>query len=55
MFTHSCEFKKYKKLNLKINMNLKILKIGIHMMRKYRLIGHMKIINIKMHSYELNK
>lgn len=45
MFTHSCEFKKYKKINLKINMNLKILKIGFHMIKKYRLSSHMKIEN----------
>lgn len=32
-----------------------MLKIGIHMMRKFRLNGHMKIKNIKMDSYELNK
>ena len=32
-----------------------MLKIGNHMMRKFRLNGHMKIKNIKMHSYELNK
>ena len=32
-----------------------MLKIEIHMMRKFRFNGHMKIKNIKMHSYELNK
>ena len=28
-------------------MNLEMLKIGIHMMRKFRFNGHMKIKNIK--------
>ena len=40
---------------MKTNLNLEMLKIGIHMMRKFRFNGHMKIKNIKTHSYELNK
>lgn len=28
-------------------MNLEMLKMGIHMMRKFRFNGHMKIKNIK--------
>lgn len=55
VFIYSCEFKNRKKLNLKTNLNLEMFKIGIHMMRKFRFIGHMKIKNIKKHSYELNK
>lgn len=46
---------KKEKIKSEKNLNLEMLKIGIHMMRKFRLNGHMKIKNIKMHSYELNK
>lgn len=47
--------KKKKKIKSENKSEFKNVKIGIHMMRKFRYNSHMKIKKYKIHSYELSK
>ena len=46
---------KKEKIKSENKSEFKNVKIGIHMMRKFRYNSHMKIKKYKIHSYELSK